>query len=137
MQSSGTSVVRLLSSKDQVIAFNLNAYLLDPENLHAEFKREKYRLEGHRQVKAITCADGLSFSAQASKFHYCMPRDSVGPWVAVEIGYPSERVEEFMEYAENPDDPTDTVYGQVPVAVVEAVVNNHGGIVEPCLSNSP
>lgn len=41
-----------------------------------------------------------------------------------------------MEYAENPDDPTDTVYGWVPVEVVEAVVNNHGGIVEQCLSDS-
>ena len=41
-----------------------------------------------------------------------------------------------MEYAENPDDPTDTVYGWVPVEVVEAVVNNHGGIVEQCLNDS-
>ena len=89
-----------------------------------------------RQVRVITCADGLKLSVQASFSHYCSPRDSVGPWTAVEIGYPSERVEEFMEYAENPDDPTETVYGWVPVEVVEAVVNSRGGIVEPCTSDS-
>lgn len=92
---------------------------------------------GHRQVKPLTCADGLSFSAQASKFHYCTPRNSVGPWIAVEIGFPTERVEEFLEYAESPDTLTNTVYGYVPVEVVEAVIEKHGGIVEPCLSDSP
>ncbi|NDD53214.1 hypothetical protein EBZ39_04930 [bacterium] len=73
---------------------------------------------------------------QASSTHYCSPRNGVGPWVTVEIGYPTERVEEFMEYAESPDFPTETVYGHVPVEVVEAVVNKHGGIVEPCLNDS-
>lgn len=124
--------------EDQAIAFNLNAYLLDPANLRKEFKvfqseEPKNRL---RQVYSVTCADGLRLSVQASCTHYCTPRDSVGPWVAVEVGYPSERVEELMEYAENPDEPTDTVYGWVPVEVVEAVVEKHGGIVGRCLSES-
>lgn len=121
--------------EDQAIAFNLNAYLLDPDNLRPEWP-EHLLAEGYRQVRPITCASGLTFSAQASVSHYCTPRDGVGPWVAVEVGYPSERVEEFMEYAENPDDPTDTVYGWVPVEVVEAVVDSHGGIVKQCLSDS-
>lgn len=85
--------------------------------------------EGFRQVRPIQCATGLRFSAQASMTHYCTPRDSTGPWEAVEIGFPSKRVAEFMDYAENPDDPTDTVYGYVPVEVVEAVIERHGGIV--------
>lgn len=126
-------------SKDQAIAFNLNAYLLDPANLRKEFlvfqsDEPKDRL---RQVYPIECADGLKLSVQASCTHYCTPRDSVGPWVAVEIGYPSERVEELMAYADNPDAPTDTVYGWVPVEVVEAVIEKHGGIIEPCLNDSP
>lgn len=82
------------------------------------------------------CADGLTLSAQASVSHYCTPRNGAGPWVAVEVGYPSERVEELMEYAENPDEPTDTVYGWVPVEVVESVINNHGGIVDSCAVDS-
>jgi len=117
------------------IAFNLNAYLLDPANLKEGFSLHMLA-GGYRQVRSIQCADGLELSVQASSTHYCSPRDSVGPWEEVEIGFPSERVEEFMEYAENPNEPTDTVYGYVPVAVVEAVINNHGGIVEPCASDS-
>ena len=115
----------------------MNAYLLDPANLKEEFK-SGYALErGFRQVNSIRCAGGLELSVQASSTHYCTPRNSAGPWTAVEIGFPSEQVEEFMEYAENPDAPTDTVYGYVPVEVVEAVINKHGGIVAACLSDSP
>jgi hypothetical protein len=113
----------------------LNAYLLDPANLLESFSLHMLA-GGYRQVRSIKCADGLELSVQASDTHYCTPRNSVGPWVEVEIGFPSERVEEFMGYADNPDEPTDTVYGYVPVAVVEAVVNNHGGIVARCLSDS-
>lgn len=117
-------------------AFNLNAYLLDNNNLKEEFKDARFIGRGFRQVRAIRCADGLELSVQASATHYCTPRDSIGPWTAVEVGFPTQRVEELLEYAENPSDPTDTVYGYVPVAVVEAVINSRGGIVEPCLSTS-
>lgn len=117
-------------------AFNLNAYLLDANNLKEEFKAAKLVARGFRQVRPIRCADGLELSVQASAAHYCTPRDSTGPWTAVEIGFPTQRVEELLEYAENSDAPTDTVYGYVPVEVVEAVINSRGGIVEPCLSTS-
>lgn len=111
--------------------FDLNAYLLDPKNLKDEFNNDKYRADGIRQVRPITCADGLTLSVQASRFHYCTPRDSAGPWVAVEIGFPSQAVDEFIPYAEEPDMPTATVYGYVPVEIVEGVINRRGGPVEP------
>jgi hypothetical protein len=79
------------------------------------------------RVPRILCADGFSMSVQADEFTYCSPRDSVGPWDSVEIGYPSERVEKFMQWAERADDPTDTVYGYVPLEVVAEVVEDHGG----------
>ena len=63
-------------------------------------------------------------SVQASQFHYCSPRDSVGPWTDVEIGFPSERVEKFMKWAEKADTPTETVYGWVPLEVVAEVVED-------------
>lgn len=146
--------------EDQAIAFDLNAYLLDPENLYDRYEETKRRMlllqklqetpmlglsdsarrsmlkDMLRQVRPIQCADGLELSVQASTTHYCSPRDSVGPWTAVEVGFPTERVEELMEYAENPNDPTDTVYGWVPVAVIEAIVEKHGGIAGRCLSES-
>lgn len=82
-----------------------------------------------QRAMPIKCADGLEFSMQASCNHYCTPRDSLGPWAAVEIGFPSRRVEEFMEYIDGTDsDPTDTVYGYVPLATVAAAVDAAGGL---------
>lgn len=109
------------------MTFDLNAYLLDPANLKEGFSPWMLA-EGYRQVRSIRCADGLTLSVQASNTHYCTPRDGVGPWVAVEVGFPSQPVAELLEYAEEPERPTDTVYGWVPVEVVEAVVNAHGGL---------
>jgi hypothetical protein len=79
------------------------------------------------RVPRILCADGFSMSVQADEFTYCTPRDSVGPWVSVEIGFPSQRVEKFMEWAEDDDKPTETVYVCVPLDVVAEVVEDHGG----------
>lgn len=111
--------------------FNLNHYLSDPDNIKLSHRTPAARLEEIRQVRPLHCADGLEFSAQASKYHYCTPRDSQGPWAAVEVGFPNREVPEFMEYAEEPERPTDTVYGYVPVEVVEAVVDAHGGLAAP------
>lgn len=80
-----------------------------------------------RHVEQVICEDGFKMSVQASGAHYCSPRDSVGPWDKVEIGYPSERVEAFMPYAEDADRPTDTVYGYVPIELVVAAIAYHGG----------
>lgn len=113
----------------------LNDYLLNPANLRDNWPMKMLR-QGFRQVKTIKCKDGLTLSVQASSTHYCTPRNGIGPWTAVEIGYPSAPVEELMEYADNSDDPTNTVYGYVPVEVVEAVIAKHGGFAEttplPC-----
>jgi hypothetical protein len=111
-------------------AFNLNRYLSDNANLREGWP-EHMLLDGFRQVRPITCADGLSLSVQASTTHYCEPRDGVGPWTAVEVGFPSHRVEELMEYDQHDAEPTKTVYGWVPVEVVERIVEAHGGIISP------
>lgn len=76
----------------------------------------------------IECADGFSFSAQATKAAYCSPRKNIGPWGAVEVGFPSAEPEFIMEYAENKDDPTRTVYAYVPVELVEKLIAAHGGM---------
>lgn len=78
-------------------------------------------------AKRITCADGFSLSVQASHGAYCLPRRNVGPWIKVEVGYPSAKPELIMEYAEQPETPTETVYGYVPTALVEALIALHGG----------
>ena len=46
---------------------------------------------------------------------------------SVELGYPSIEDELINEYAE--DEPyTETVYGYVPIEIVEELINKHGGI---------
>ena len=82
------------------------------------------------KYKRILCADGFNMSVQASETSYCEPRDDWGPYKAVEIGFPSEREDLLMKYIEDAKDPTGTVYGWVPNAVVTLVVAKHGGIVE-------
>lgn len=76
----------------------------------------------------ITCADGFSMSVQAGDHAYCTPRSNFGPWDEFEVGFPSESVPELMSFAENPDDPTGTVYACVPTEIIERVIAVHGGM---------
>jgi len=79
--------------------------------------------------KAIKCVDGYSVSVQGGDmFHYCAPREKCNYYEAVELGYPSVHDELIQEYAEDPDDQTETVFAMVPIAVVETLIEKHGGI---------
>ena len=85
---------------------------------------------GERKLnERVICADGFSMSVQASEYTYCTPRDSIGPYTAVEIGMPTTREDDFMPYCEDPEDPTGTVYGYVPASIVSRVISRHGGII--------
>lgn len=84
---------------------------------------------GLKLADRIECADGLKMSVQASETHYCAPRDNYGSWYQVEVGFPTKKVEDFMEWAETPEAPTETVYGWVPLSVVVKVIDDHGGFV--------
>ena len=92
----------------------------------------------------ITCRDEFKFSVIAGNGVWCRPRPTVmdtpspyevasdfpGPFTHVEVGFPSERPEPWAEwepYAENADVPTATVYAYVPVGMVRALVESHGG----------
>ena len=77
----------------------------------------------------VCCADGFSMSVQASANAYCSPRDDTGPYEAVEIGYPSAYEPMIAKYAEDPDNPTETVYGWVPADKVSLIIVKHGGII--------
>jgi len=82
-------------------------------------------LEFRHQVPRIVCADGFNMSVQVSEAHYCTPRVNDAEWyTAMEIGYPSEAEPLIMEYAGDKDE---TVYGYVPVEVIDAVIDKHGG----------
>jgi hypothetical protein len=75
----------------------------------------------------IKAAHGLALSSQAGPSLYCVPRQARGPFESVEVGFPSEVVEELMPWAEDPASPMGTVYGRVPVAVLAAALFARGG----------
>lgn len=79
----------------------------------------------------LVCKDGFKISVQASKYHYCSPRvDGDVIYEAVELGYPNMEDELIADFAEDPGDLTRTVYGYVPVEVVNRLIEKHGGILE-------
>jgi len=76
----------------------------------------------------IICNDGFTMSVQASKYTYCEPRGFYNFYTEMEIGFPSEREELIMAYAENKNNPTETVYGYVPRDIIQKVIDKHKGI---------
>jgi len=96
------------------------------DDLHAFLLRPA--TETGRLVRPpIRCLDGFRISVQASEYHYCEPRTNEGPWTHVELGFPSQVEPLLWPYAETPGKWTETVYPQVPVEIVAAVVELHGG----------
>lgn len=99
-----------------------------------DFQTKIQRSEGSDWLcKRLECKDGFSMSVQANEWAYCSPRehsDDLTIYDAMEVGYPSEEETLLLEYAEEVDMPTDTVYGYVPVEIIQEVVNKHGGLVE-------
>jgi hypothetical protein len=84
-----------------------------------------------KQNQRVLCADGFEMSVQASATSYSIPRMTDAPvYREVEVGFPSAREDMLIEWAEDPDDPTGTVYGYVPVQVVTNVIAKHGGMVD-------
>ena len=97
-----------------------------------DFLRETYRIEIGENLATrprIYCNDGFSMSVQAGKHLYCEPRENLesGEYVSCEVGFPSEKEELLLPYIEDPGRPKDTVYYEVPIEVIEKVIEKHGG----------
>lgn len=72
-------------------------------------------------------ADGTTISIQADAGVYCSPRNSTTEYYeCVECGFPSRPIEKLLEYAEEPEIPTGTVYPYVPVSVLNEIVQEKG-----------
>ena len=95
---------------------NISQYIIDNREEHT------------RRSPAIICNSGLKLSVQASRYHYCDPKSDIGPWEEVEVGYPSRKIDELIHYAENEDEPTNTIYLHVPVRLVEKIIEENGGL---------
>lgn len=104
-----------------------------------EFLQE-YRKESNGLLVVrprVRCADGYTVSVQANEYCYCSPRSDADHYDKVELGYPSSEDSELADYAEDEERPCDTVYGYVPVKLVDEVLTKHGGIVGADFSNDP
>ena len=92
---------------------------------------EFFKKAGATRNKRVICADGFEMSIQAHFGAYCSPRiDNAEKYTSVEVGFPSEREPMLIDFADEPSNPTETVYGYVPVQTVTNVIAKHGGIVE-------
>jgi hypothetical protein len=83
-----------------------------------------------KRFELVECVDGFKMSVQANGTAYCSPRiDDADNYTEVEIGFPSHREELLIEFAEEPNKPTETVYAWVPTQIVTTVIAKHGGMV--------
>ena len=82
----------------------------------------------------IKCADGFTMSVQARDGAYCTPRVdySSEAYTHVECGFPSSQpvTKELREYFDG------GVYPYVPIAIVQAELDAHGGVVEGRMPSS-
>lgn len=82
----------------------------------------------------LVCQNGFSMLVNGNKRAYCKPQSDVGPWTHVEVSFPSSSVDlilptvEVFDYGDDETDPTQTIYGNVPVEVVDQLIESHGGI---------
>lgn len=97
-----------------------------------EFLKSTFNPSNPYQVRPrIYCKDGFSVSVQGgTEFHYCTPRKHCNQYECVELGCPSAEDTLIKDYAEEPSKPTKTVYGYVPIEIVEELIEKHGGITE-------
>ena len=72
----------------------------------------------------VETASGTRLSVQASRFHYCLPRDDMGPYTRVEVMHPNAP-EEWSQYND-----CENVYAYVPIEMVAAEIDRLGGFAE-------
>ena len=79
----------------------------------------------------IYCNDGFNISLQIHNGNYCSSENgyrTLGHTMeTVEFGFPNQDEELLKEYAEEPDNLTQTV-GKLPIDVAQQIIDKHGSI---------
>ena len=106
-------------------------YLADPKNINTNSN-------GFVLRNYILCNDGFIISVQASKLHYCSPKEYLpdGNYDSVEIGRVYINNEDKNHFTSYLDDFTNygylssdgSVIGFCPIERVDEVIKLHGGI---------
>lgn len=83
---------------------------------------------GLRPRVRIVLKSGLSMSIQGGRNNYSDPNGNYFTrYTSMEVGFPSEVVQELLQYAENIEEPLDTVYPYVPFKLLAKIVEDNGG----------
>jgi len=100
-------------------------------------KKEDKMFDSQLRREAVVCKDNFKMSVQASANHYCSPKSNGASmsYSHVEVGFPTVKEDLLMDYCENRDKPTETVYPYVPATVIIDIIQKHGGIVAGELPN--
>jgi hypothetical protein len=93
-----------------------------------DFTRATYKTDRFYRRPRIHCNDGFNFSVQGGEGNYSTPRRNDKEFMQMEIGFPSEVEELILDFAEDRDNPTETVYGYVDNKLIQQVIDKHGGI---------
>jgi len=91
------------------------------------------RYVSRRPVPRMKCKDGFEISVQASEYSYCSPRETDDiAYYEFECGFPSEPVPTLAKWKDGDDETPDmkTVFGYVPVDVIVALIESHGGLAD-------
>jgi len=75
-------------------------------------------------AEAVQCKDGSTMSVQASRTHYCEPRENHGPYTHVEVWF-CGTVWRWNEYGDASDP-----YAYLPIELVVDEIDRRGGIKE-------
>lgn len=127
----GTELHRMLDPRGRRLADHpaLSSLIEASPNLSYLFETRPRQMHALLFIPRVECADGLTFSMQADSSLWCSPRNSIGPWQAVEIGLPSRPVAKFEPYRMFDNEPMSSVYGYVPTVCVAEVIAEAGGLV--------
>lgn len=111
---------------------------IDIVNNYLIMSRDMYRLTGlsehddsiqdfafQKPRRALVCKSGLRLSVQAGENNYCSPKNNDGPWATVEVMVLKGVLLLPDEWPENGGD---SVYGYVPVELVNRELAANGGI---------
>ena len=83
------------------------------------------------RVKPVHCVNGLSLSIQASRLHYCYPRNNEGPYEEFEVGFPSQKPPESWRercIGDFENKACESVYANVSLSQIVEFIELHGGI---------
>ncbi len=95
------------------------------------FKEFMTKCGAVRHRPKIVCMDGFKMSVQGSEMTYSIPKKVGTEFTAMEIGFPSQQEDLIMEFIDSDTQPpTRSVYGYIPIDLIEKVIEKHGGIDE-------